>query len=56
MPDPSPETVRLVDALLTCTASMTLIIDHMARAPGASAGSAVETLRTPSLRERRRCA
>jgi hypothetical protein len=34
MAEPTTETVQLVDALLTCTASMTLIIDHMARAPG----------------------
>jgi hypothetical protein len=40
-----PETAELVEALLACTASMTLIIDHMARSPGASAGSAVDTLR-----------
>jgi hypothetical protein len=46
MAETSPETAQLVDALLTCTASMTLIIDHMSRAPGASTTSVVDTLRT----------
>lgn len=43
---PESKTAELVEALLACTGSMTLIIDHMARYPGASAGSAVDTLRT----------